>query len=89
MVNIGATGSKEHVSQGRKYKRHRFNPWKVLWRRERQPTLVFLSGEFYGQKRLVVYSPQGCKESDAAEAMHASMNTHTYRDLQHLIKLIC
>jgi len=28
-------------------------------------TLVFLPGESHGQKSLVGYSPQGCKESDA------------------------
>ena len=30
-----------------------FNPWvgKMPWRRERQPTPVFLPGEFHGQKK--------------------------------------
>ena len=32
-----------------------------------QPTLVFLPGEFHGQRRLMVYSPQGHKESDITE----------------------
>ena len=34
--------------------RHRFDPWvrKISWRREWQPTPVFLSGEFYGQRNL-------------------------------------
>ena len=27
-------------------------------------TLVFLPGEFHGQRSPVVYSPWGCKESD-------------------------
>ena len=37
----------------------RFNPWvgKMPWRREWQPTPVFLPGEFHGQKSLVDYSP--------------------------------
>ena len=32
-----------------------FNPWirKIPWARERQPTLVFLPGEFHGQMSLV------------------------------------
>ena len=35
---------------------------RFLWRREWLPTLVFLSGEFHGQKSLVGYSPRGRKE---------------------------
>ena len=34
------------------------------WSRKWQPTLVVLTGEFYGQKSLAGYSPWGCKESD-------------------------
>ena len=36
-----------------------FNPWvgKILWRREWQPTLVFLPGESHGQRSLSGYSP--------------------------------
>jgi len=30
---------------------------KIYWRREWPPTLVFLPGEFYGEKSLVGYSP--------------------------------
>ena len=35
------------------------NPWvgKIPWRREWQPTLVFLPGESHGQRSLVGYSP--------------------------------
>ena len=31
---------------------------------------VFSSGESHGQRSLVVYSPQGCKESDTTEQLH-------------------
>ena len=43
-----------------------FNPWvgKILWRRERLPTLVFWPGEFHG-----LYSPWGHKESDMTERL--------------------
>ena len=46
-----------------------FNPWigKFPWTREWQPTLVLLPGESYGQRRLVGYSPWGCKELDMTE----------------------
>ena len=42
------------------------DPWvrKIPWRRERLPTLVFLPGEFHGQRRLMGYNPWGRKESD-------------------------
>ena len=40
-----------------------FDPWvgKIPWRREWQPTPVFLPGESHGQRNLVGYSPWGCK----------------------------
>ena len=37
---------------------------KIPWRREWQPTPVFLPGESRGQRSLVGYSSQGGKESD-------------------------
>ena len=40
---------------------------KVPWRRERQPTPVFLPGEFHGQRSLAGYNPQARKESDMTE----------------------
>ena len=43
-------------------------PWSRKW----QPTLVFLPGEFHGQKRLAGYSPWDRKESDMTEHL-----THT------------
>ena len=46
-----------------------FNPWvgKIPWRRQWQPTPVFLSGEIHGQRSLAGYSPWGHKESDTTE----------------------
>ena len=53
------------------YGRPRFDSWvgKISWRREWKPTLVFLPGEFHGQKRLVSHSPWGCKELDMTELL--------------------
>ena len=47
----------------------RFDPWvgKNPWRREWQPTPVFLLGESHGQRSLAGYSPWGHKESDMTE----------------------
>ena len=40
---------------------------KIPWSRKWQPTLVFLSGKFHGERSLVGYSPWGRKESDMTE----------------------
>ena len=54
-----------------------FDPWvgRPPWRREWQPTPVFLPGEFYGQRSLEGHSPRGCKESDMTET---NMSTSTW-----------
>ena len=46
--------------------RSRFDPWvgKIPCRRRWQPTIVFLPGEFHGQRSLAGYSPWGHKESN-------------------------
>ena len=58
----------ESLKTGRKLG---YNPWvrKIPWRRERLPTLVFLSGEFHRQSSLVGYSPWGRKEVDTTEPL--------------------
>ena len=42
---------------------------KPVWRRAWQPTLVFLPGEFHGQRSLVGYSPSGRKELDMKDRL--------------------
>ena len=56
------------------YRRPGLSPWvrKIPWRREWLPTLVFLPGEFHGQRSLAGYSPWGCKESDMTEWLSLS-----------------
>ena len=51
------------------YRRPGFDPWvgKIPWRREWQPTPVFLPGKFYGQRSLVGYNPWGRKELEATK----------------------
>ena len=48
-----------------------FNPWvgKTPWRREWQPTPVFLLEKSHGQRSLVGYSPQEQKASDTTEQL--------------------
>ena len=42
---------------------------KIFWRRECLSTLIFLPGEFHGQRTLVGYSSWGYKESDMTERL--------------------
>jgi len=51
----GSDGKRIHL----KCRRLGLDPWvrKIPWRREWQPTPVFLPGEFLGQRNLMVYSP--------------------------------
>ena len=65
---------KESTCQCRRCKRSGFNPWvgKILWSRKWHPPPVFLPGEFHGQRRLVGYSPWGCKELDMIEQLNTS-----------------
>ena len=66
----GGASGEELVCQCRRYKRHRFDLWlrKIPWRRAWKPTLVFLPGEFHGQRSLAGYNPWGHTESDMTEA---------------------
>ena len=59
-----------------------FDPWvgKIPWRRKRQPTSVFLPGEFHGQRSLVGYSPWG--HESWTQLNRLSMSAHT----EHLKK---
>ena len=49
--------------------------WEDPWRREWQPTPVFLPGESHGQRSLVGYSPWSHKESDTTEWLTLSLFT--------------
>ena len=62
---------KEPTWQCRRHKRRDFDPWvrKMPWRREWQPTPVFLPGESHGRRSLESYSPWGRKESDTTEQL--------------------
>ena len=57
------------------------NPWigKIPWRREWQPTSVFLPEKSLGQRSLAGYSPHVHKESDTTEEQNAP--THSVQSL--------
>ena len=62
-LNIGDSQLAQWSRICLQYRRPGFYPWigKISWRREWQPTPVFLPGEFLGQRSLVGYSPWGHK----------------------------
>ena len=45
---------------------------KIPWKREWQPTPVFLPGEFHRERSLIGYSSWGCKELDTTEQLTLS-----------------
>ena len=75
----GSASGKEPTCQCRRHKRHRFNPWfgKMPWRREYQPTLVFLPGEPHEQRNLEGYGTVQFSRSvvsDSLQPMDCSMS---------------
>ena len=58
-AKMNLTSGQEPACQCRRCKRHSSDLWagKIPWKRARQPTLVFLSREFHGQRNLAHYSP--------------------------------
>ena len=63
-----------------------FNPWvrKIPWRREWQPTPVFLPGELPGQRSLAGYYPWGCKELDMTEPLSTAHRAAPFNRFTHL-----
>ena len=50
----------------------------ISLRKEVEPTPVFLLRESHGQRKLVGYSPGGCKELDRTERRSTHTHTHTH-----------
>ena len=67
-----SVGGEEPACKCRRYKRCGFYRWVggIPLRRAQQPTPVFLTRESLGQKSLVGYCLQSCKESDMTEAYY-------------------
>ena len=68
----GDASGKEPTFKCRRCKRNKVDPWveNIHWRSAWKPIPVFLPGEPHGQRSLVGYSPQGCKESDMWLSTH-------------------
>ena len=76
----GISNGKESACQGRKHRRHRFDPWvwKTPWRRKWQPTPVFLPKESHGQRSLAGYSPWGHKVGYDLVTKHSTARESDY-----------
>ena len=68
-ILLGFPGGSDGKESTLKCGRPGFDPWvrKMPWRREWQPTPIFLPGKFHGQRSLAGYSPCGHKESATTE----------------------
>ena len=78
---IIGTSRKQPAWQYRRCKRHRVgkNPWKREW----QPTPVFLPGESHGQRSLLGYCPRGGRvRHDWSDLAHVRVHTHTHSHTQ-------
>ena len=67
----GGTSSKESICQCRRHKKLEFDPWvrNIPWKREWQPTPIYLPGKSHGQRSLVGYSLWACKELDMTKRL--------------------
>ena len=75
----GGPNGKEPICQGRRCKRHQFNPWvgKIPWRRNWRPTPVFLleNSMDRGAWRATVH---GVSKSQIQLSAHTHTHTHTH-----------
>ena len=62
-MRLGFPGGSEGKESAQQCRGPGFDPLvgKIPWRREWQPTSIFLPEEFHGQKSLAGYSPWGCR----------------------------
>ena len=69
---------KEPTCQCRRWKRRWFDPWVgMIGRRKWEPTLVLLSGKYYGQRSQAGCILWSCKESDTTKDW-AHIHRHIY-----------
>ena len=70
-VKWGFPGGSDRKRTCLQCRRPEFNPWvgKIPWRREWQPTPVFLPVKSHGRRSLTGYSPWDHKESDTTEGL--------------------
>ena len=72
----GGASGKESACQCRRCKRRESNPWvgKISWRRECQPTPVFLPEKFQGQRSPAGHSSWGHRDEHKSEPPSTVIN---------------
>ena len=68
-----------------------FDPWvgKIPWRREWQPTPVFLPGKSHGQRSLVGYSSSDGKQLDMTEQLTLSLSQFGFLKIIRIPNTAC
>ena len=68
----------QYVSQGylSRGSNNQMGRWSILWRRNWQPTLIFLPEKSHGWRSLVGYSPRGHKGLDMTGQLHFHFCEH-------------
>ena len=81
---------KEFACQCRRHKRRRFDLWvrKIPWKRNWQPTPVFLPEKFCGQRSLVGYSSLGHRELDTTEHTHTPLEPQACQGLPYTFQML-
>ena len=79
-LSLGFSGGQDGKESIYNCRTPRFDPWvrKIPWRREWQPTLVYLPGESHGRR----YSPCGHKESDMTKRLTLSVSSSQRQTLR-------
>ena len=74
LKRLSSSSGKEHAFQ---CKRCGFDPrvGKIPWKRKWQPTPIFLSGKFHGQRSLMDYIVHGVSKSQKWVSMHSWFDT--------------
>ena len=81
------TGGKVDIASGSKESAcNAGDPGLIPWRKAWQPTPLFLSGAFHGQRCLVGYSPWGCQESDTF-SFHFSIHISNHSNMH--LSILC
>ena len=76
-INKNIFGKNLYITSNKKKRKKERCPQHMellLWRRKWQPTPGFLPGKSHGQRRLVGWSPWGCRESDTTESLNNKTN---------------
>ena len=93
ICQVGFPGGSDSKKSTCPCRRPRFDPWvgKIPWRREWQPTLVFLPGKSHGQRSLAGCSrgrTMGLPELDMTELLNNNMSSNLLSGFTYRFSLV-